>query len=165
MHGTQKILGGIILVAVALASGADSATASSRSAGARARLRNAEPVPAFHELRSRGPFACDHESHPSSPTRSSCRMPTRLRPASRRFFTSSLAIATATSARAMEAYWIVSSAITLRLRDLRARRFLRLRATHNGKTAAQIREGIERGDWQGVDLKKYESPLTRVMQE
>lgn len=31
--------------------------------------------------------------------------------------------------------------------------------THQGKTGAQIREGIERGDWQGVDVKKYESPL------
>jgi hypothetical protein len=30
---------------------------------------------------------------------------------------------------------------------------------HKGKTAAQIREGIERGDWQSVDAKKYEKPL------
>lgn len=29
---------------------------------------------------------------------------------------------------------------------------------HKGKSAAQIREGIERGDWKKVDLKKYESP-------
>ena len=28
-----------------------------------------------------------------------------------------------------------------------------------GKTAAQIRDGIIRGDWQKVDLKKYQSPL------
>ena len=31
--------------------------------------------------------------------------------------------------------------------------------SHKGKTAAQIREGIERGDWQGVDITKYQSPL------
>jgi Protein of unknown function with PCYCGC motif len=31
--------------------------------------------------------------------------------------------------------------------------------SHKGKTAAQIREGIERGDWQGVDMTKYESVL------
>ena len=30
---------------------------------------------------------------------------------------------------------------------------------HKGKTGAQIREGIERGDWQGVDMKKYQTPL------
>jgi Protein of unknown function with PCYCGC motif len=28
-----------------------------------------------------------------------------------------------------------------------------------GKTAAQIREGIIRGDWQSVDLTKYQQPL------
>jgi hypothetical protein len=28
-----------------------------------------------------------------------------------------------------------------------------------GKTAAQIREGIKRGDWQSVDISKYEQPL------
>jgi hypothetical protein len=31
---------------------------------------------------------------------------------------------------------------------------------HNGKTAAQIREGIEQGEWKKVDLKKYEAPLS-----
>ena len=30
---------------------------------------------------------------------------------------------------------------------------------HKGKTGAQIREDIERGDWQGVDMKKYQTPL------
>jgi hypothetical protein len=28
-----------------------------------------------------------------------------------------------------------------------------------GKTGAQIREGIERGDWQQVDISKYQTPL------
>ena len=28
-----------------------------------------------------------------------------------------------------------------------------------GKTAAQIREGIERGEWQSVDVSKYQKPL------
>jgi hypothetical protein len=31
--------------------------------------------------------------------------------------------------------------------------------TRKGKTPAQIREGIERGDWHSVDLKKYETAL------
>lgn len=31
--------------------------------------------------------------------------------------------------------------------------------TRKGKTAAQIREGIERGDWQKVDVTKYQTPL------
>ncbi|HYL61389.1 MAG TPA: CYCXC family (seleno)protein [Candidatus Methylomirabilis sp.] len=31
--------------------------------------------------------------------------------------------------------------------------------TRKGKTPAQIREGIERGDWRSVDLKKYDTPL------
>lgn len=31
---------------------------------------------------------------------------------------------------------------------------------HAGKTAAQIREGIIRGDWQSIDAAKYQKPLT-----
>jgi hypothetical protein len=31
--------------------------------------------------------------------------------------------------------------------------------SHKGKTSAQIREGIERGDWQSVDLSKYLKPI------
>lgn len=31
--------------------------------------------------------------------------------------------------------------------------------SRKGQTAAQIREGIERGDWQYVDTSKYEKPL------
>jgi Protein of unknown function with PCYCGC motif len=31
--------------------------------------------------------------------------------------------------------------------------------SHQGKTAAQIRAGIERGEWQHVDMTKYQSPL------
>lgn len=31
--------------------------------------------------------------------------------------------------------------------------------TRKGKTPAQIREGIERGDWQKVDVTKYRAPL------
>jgi hypothetical protein len=31
--------------------------------------------------------------------------------------------------------------------------------SRKGKTAAQIREGIERGDWQSMDTSKYEKPL------
>lgn len=31
--------------------------------------------------------------------------------------------------------------------------------SRKGKTGAQIRDDIERGDWQGVDIGKYQSPL------
>lgn len=31
--------------------------------------------------------------------------------------------------------------------------------TRKGKTPAQIREGIERGEWRSVDMKKYDAPL------
>ena len=30
--------------------------------------------------------------------------------------------------------------------------------SHKGKTAAQIRAGIERGEWQHVDMSKYQTP-------
>jgi hypothetical protein len=31
--------------------------------------------------------------------------------------------------------------------------------TRKGKTAAQIRDGIERGEWRSVDLTKYQTPV------
>ncbi len=31
--------------------------------------------------------------------------------------------------------------------------------SRKGKTSAQIREGIERGEWQSVDLSKYQKPI------
>jgi hypothetical protein len=31
--------------------------------------------------------------------------------------------------------------------------------SHKGKTAAQIRAGIERGEWQQVDMSKYQNPV------
>jgi hypothetical protein len=31
--------------------------------------------------------------------------------------------------------------------------------SHKGKTAAQIRAGIERGEWQQVDMSKYQTPV------
>jgi hypothetical protein len=31
--------------------------------------------------------------------------------------------------------------------------------TRKGKTPTQIRAGIERGEWEKVDLTKYKSPL------
>ena len=31
--------------------------------------------------------------------------------------------------------------------------------SHKGKTPAQIREGIINGDWQSVDISKYQTPL------
>jgi hypothetical protein len=31
--------------------------------------------------------------------------------------------------------------------------------SRKGKTGAQIREGIERGEWQQVDVSKYQTPV------
>jgi hypothetical protein len=32
--------------------------------------------------------------------------------------------------------------------------------TKKGKTPAQVREGIEKGEWQQVDVSKYQTPIT-----
>jgi Protein of unknown function with PCYCGC motif len=36
--------------------------------------------------------------------------------------------------------------------------------SHKGKTAAQIRTGIERGAWQHVDMSKYQTPVSGTAQ-
>jgi hypothetical protein len=68
--------------------------------------------------------------------------------ASRKFSIRSRAIAIATAARATAACWICER-----------EDFYAYEQSRKGKTGAQIRDGIERGEWQGVDMTKYQSAM------
>ena len=158
MLRTQKCFGGIILVAVALGLALIPQRASSRSAGNLAQDINPESVPAFHNTVPTGP------------------LPTTLSPS---LFTDPIA---------QNAYSIAARIKKIlyqepcychcdrsqghgSLLDCYAGKhaavcgiceredFYAYEQSHKGKSAAQIREGIERGDWQGVDITKYESVL------
>jgi len=158
MQGTQKFLGGILLVAVALGMAFIPQQASSRSVGSSAQDVNPEPIPAFHN---------------SAPTGE---LPATLSPS---LFTDPVA---------QNAYSIAARIKKIlyqepcychcdrsqghgSLLDCYAGKhaavcgvceredFYAYEQSHKGKTAAQIRDSIERGDWQNVDMTKYQSPL------
>jgi hypothetical protein len=158
MRGPRKLFGGIILVAMAVALALIPRQASSRSARSLAQDVNPESVPAFHDTVPAGP------------------LPATLSPS---LFTEPVA---------QNAYALAAHIKKIlyqepcychcdrsqghgSLLDCYASRhaaacgicerenFYAYEQSRKGKTGAQIREGIERGAWQGVDMTKYESPL------
>jgi len=157
MHGTQKILGGIILVAVALAL-VLIPQASSQSAGA-TQTGNAEPVPAYHKELPEGP------------------LPETLAPSLFDNVTVRNAYSVAAITKKIlyqqpcychcDAHEGHGSLLDCFVSNHTAgcgvcmkEVFYTYEQKHNGKTPAQIREGIEQGEWKKVDLKKYETPLS-----
>jgi hypothetical protein len=158
MRGTRKLFGGMLLVAVALGLALIPQRASSRPAKNSSQDINPEPVPAFHNTAPTG------------------ELPATLSPS---LFTDPVA---------QNAYSIAARIKKIlyqepcychcdrsqghgSLLDCYAGKhaavcgvceredFYAYEQSHKGKTATQIREGIERGDWQNVDITKYQSPL------
>jgi hypothetical protein len=158
MRVTRRLFSGITLVALALGLALTPQQASPRSAGSSAQDVNPEPVPAFHNSAPTGP------------------LPETLSPS---LFTEPVAQnAYALAARIKKVLYqepcychCDRSQGHGSLLDCYAGKhaavcgiceredFYAYEQSHKGKTAAQIREGIERGDWQGVDITKYQSPL------
>jgi hypothetical protein len=156
MRESQKLFGGLFLVAAALGLALAPERASSRSGPAQD--VNTEPVPAFHDTVPAGP------------------LPETLSPS---LFTEPVAQnAYALAARIKKILYqqpcychCDRSQGHGSLLDCYAGKhaavcgiceredFYAYEQSRKGKTGAQIREGIERGAWQGVDITKYESPL------
>ena len=159
MRGTQKVFGGTILLAMALGLVLIPERASSRSADTSWQEAPAEPVPAFHN------------SVPAAP------LPATMSPD---LFTDPLA---------QNAYSIAAHIKKILYQEpcychcdrsqghgslldcfvskhaaacgiCEREDFYAYEQSHKGKTGAQIREGIERGDWQGVDMTKYQTAIS-----
>jgi len=158
MRTTQKIFGGMILVLMASGLALVPQGASSHSPRNFSQVAPAEPVPAFHSSVPAGP------------------LPATLSPD---FFTDPVAQnAYSLAARIkkilyqepcychcdrsqghgslLDCYVSKHAAVC---GICEREDFYAFEQSRKGKTGAQIREGIERGDWQGVDVTKYQSPL------
>jgi|SRR5580658_4010788 hypothetical protein len=158
MRVTRALLGGVILVTLAFGLGVIPQRALSRSPERLQQSASAEAVPAFHNSVPAGP------------------LPATLSPA---LFTDPLAQnAYSLAARLkkilyqepcychcdrsqghgslLDCYVSKHAAVC---GICEREDFYAYEESHQGKTAAQIREGIERGAWQGVDVTKYQSPL------
>jgi Protein of unknown function with PCYCGC motif len=158
MRGTQRVFGGITLMAMALALALIPQRASSRSADRSSQEAPAEPVPAFHNAVPAG------------------QLPATMSPA---LFTDAVAQnAYSIAARIkkilyqqpcychcdrsqghgslLDCYVSKHAAVC---GICEREDFYAYEQSHKGKTGAQIREGIERGDWQSVDMTKYLSAM------
>jgi hypothetical protein len=158
MRGTQKVCSGIVLVAVALTIALIPQRASSRSVGTSSQDANVEPIPAFHNSVPDGP------------------LPATMSPS---LFTDPLAQNAYTLAARIKKVlyqepcychcdrsqghgslldcYVSKHAAVCGICERED--FYAYEQSRKGKTGAQIREGIEHGDWQGVDISKYEAPL------
>jgi len=158
MRRTRKILGGIALVAMAIGLVLIPQVVSSRPADAFSQDASAEPVPAFHSSLPAGP------------------LPATMSPS---LFTEPVAQnAYSVAARIKKILYqepcychcdrsqghgslldcyVSKHAAACGICERED--FYAYEQSRKGKTGAQIREGIERGAWQGVDITKYESPL------
>ena len=158
MRGTQKVFGGILLVVAGLALALIPQQASSRSMGTWPQDANVEPVPAYHTSLPEG------------------RLPATLSPS---LFTDPVAQnAYRTAARIKKILYqepcychcdrsqghgslldCYTGNHAAECGTCEREDFYAYEQTRKGKSAAQIREGIERGDWQHVDVTKYQSSL------
>ena len=158
MRGTQKLCSGIILVAVALAIALIPQLASSRPVGASSQDANVEPIPAFHTSVPDGP------------------LPATMSPS---LFTDPVAQNAYTLAARIKKVlyqepcychcdrsqghgslldcFVSKHAAACGICEREG--FYAYEQSHKGKTGAQIREGIEHGDWQAVDMSKYEAAM------
>lgn len=157
MQKTQKILGGFILLMVGFAMALIPQQASSRPAGTWKQGANAEPVPAYHTSVPEGPLPTTLS--PSLFTDPVVQNGYRLAARIKKILYQEPCYCHCDRSQGhgslLDCYTGKHAAEcgTCLRED-----FYAYEQTRKGKSAAQIREGIERGDWQKVDITKYKSP-------
>ncbi len=154
MRGTQKVFGGIVLVLVALALALIPQQASSRSAGSSTQDINAEPVPAFHNTVPAGPLPATMS--PSLFTDPVAQNAYSIAARIKKILYQEPCYCHCDRSQGhgslLDCYVSKHAAVC---GICEREDFYAYEQSRKGKTGAQIREGIERGDWQGVDMTKY----------
>lgn len=158
MHKVQEILFGISLVLSGLGLALIPLQASSPSTGTLEQDATGEPVPAFHTSVPKGPLPAT--LNPSQFTDPVVQNAYRLASRIKRILYQQPCYCHCDRSEGhgslLDCYvghHAAECGVCVR-EDLYA-----YEQSRKGKSAAQIREGIERGDWRTVDLAKYGSPL------
>jgi hypothetical protein len=154
MRGPQKFLGGFVLTIVALALVLIPQQASPRSAGNSTQAINPEPVPAFHNTVPAGPLpATLSPSLFSDPiAQNAYSIAARVKKILYQQPCYCHCDRSQGHGSLLDCYVSKHAAVC---GICEREDFYAYEQSHNGKTGAQIREGIERGDWQAVDMTKY----------
>jgi len=158
MSRTKSLLGGVILATVAFGVGLIPQQVSSRSAVSVLQDATGEPVPAFHSSVPAGQLPAT--MNPSLFTDPLAQNAYRLAARIKKVLYQQPCYCHCDRSQGHGSLldcFVSKHAAACGICERED--FYAYEQTHQGKTGAQIREGIERGDWQGVDVKKYESPL------
>jgi hypothetical protein len=158
MRGTQKVFGGIILIVMALGLVLIPQRALSRSARSLTQDINPEPVPAFHNSVPAGPLPMTLS--PTLFTEPVAQNAYSLAARIKRILYQQPCYCHCDRSQGhgslLDCYASKHAAVC---GICEREDFYAYEQSRKGKTGAQIRDGIERGDWQGVDMAKYESVL------
>lgn len=158
MHKTRLFVGGTILLAAALVLALLPQQAKSQAANAPVQSANAEPVPAFHSAPPTGPLP---------ETLSPSLFPD---PIAQNAYTLAARVKKVLYQQPCYCHCDRSQGHTSLLDCFTGHHaaecgtcereaFYSYEQTQKGKTPAQIREGIERGDWTKLDVSKYQTLL------
>lgn len=158
MSGTQKIFSGIILVFAATGLALMPPHASSRPTGNSWQDVSAEPVPAFHTSVPVGPLpATLSPSLFTDPVgQNAYSIAARIKKILYQEPCYCHCDRSQGHGSLLDCYVSKHAAVC---GICEREDFYAYEQSRKGKTAAQIRDGIERGDWQGVDVTKYQSAL------
>jgi hypothetical protein len=158
MRGTQKVFGGIILTMAGLALALIPQQASSRSAGNLAQDINLEPVPAFHNSVPKGqlPATLSASLFADPIAQNAYSVAARIKKILYQEPCYCHCDRSQGHGSLLDCYVSKHAAVC---GICEREDFYSYEQSRKGKTGAQIREGIERGDWQGVDMTKYQSVL------
>jgi hypothetical protein len=154
----QKAFAGILLAAVALALGLMPQLASSRSTGIQAQDASSESVPAFHNTVPDGPLPATMSPYTFSDplAQNAYSLAARIKKVLYQEPCYCHCDRSQGHGSLLDCYAGKHAAVcgVCERED-----FYAYEQSRQGKTPAQIREGIVRGDWQHLDITKYESPL------
>ncbi len=158
MRRIQKILSGLILTVVASGLALVPQRASSHSVSNAAQDAPPEPVPAFHDSVPSGPLpATMSPSLFTDPvTQNAYSLAARIKKILYQQPCYCHCDRSQGHGSLLDCYVSKhAAACGVCMRE----DFYAYEQSRKGKTGPQIREGIERGDWQGIDVTKYQSPL------
>jgi Protein of unknown function with PCYCGC motif len=158
MRGTQKVFGGIILMAMALGLVLIPERASSRSADTWRQEANAEPVPAFHNSVPAGqlPATMSPSLFTDPVAQNAYSVAARIKKILYQEPCYCHCDRSQGHGSLLDCYVSKHAAVC---GICEREDFYAYEQWHKGKTGAQIREAIERGDWQALDMTKYLSAM------
>jgi len=158
MQVTQRVFGGIILVVAAIGLALIPQYASSRSTGTFSQEPSAEPVPAFHNSVPAGqlPATLDPSLFSDPVAQNAYSVAAHIKKILYQQPCYCHCDRSQGHGSLLDCY---GSRHAAECGICEREDFYAYEQSHKGKTGAQIREGIERGDWRQVDVTKYQSPL------